>query len=143
MMSNLLRVLTNVQSRHLSTTRLLLKKGIDYSKVPTLDEDDLEEQFVRGSGPGGQSVNKTNNCVVIKHKPTGIVSKCHDSRSQSENRKLARQKLITQLDNLLNKEMSIEAQTSRLLKSKAIKEDKKKEKLRLLKAQWKEREGIT
>lgn len=44
-------------------------------KFPDLHGDDLEEEFVRGSGPGGQSVNKTANCVVLKHKPTGIVVK--------------------------------------------------------------------
>lgn len=44
---------------------------IDRSRVPKLIEEDLEEAFVRGSGPGGQSVNKTANCVVLKHKPTG------------------------------------------------------------------------
>ena len=38
-------------------------------------QDDLEEQFVKGGGPGGQSINKTSNCVVLKHKPTGIVVK--------------------------------------------------------------------
>lgn len=39
---------------------------------PELDETELEEQFVRGTGPGGQSVNKTANCVVLKHVPTGV-----------------------------------------------------------------------
>lgn len=47
------------------------KKTIDYSRVPNLIEKDLEEQFVRGDGPGGQSVAKTSNCVVLRHKPTG------------------------------------------------------------------------
>jgi RF-1 domain len=45
------------------------------SSLPTLDEDDLEESFVHGGGPGGQSVNKTSNCVVLKHRPTGFVVK--------------------------------------------------------------------
>lgn len=49
------------------------KHTLDYSRVPKLKEEDLDEQFVRGSGPGGQAVNKTNNCVVLVHKPTGIV----------------------------------------------------------------------
>ncbi|OCT98380.1 hypothetical protein XELAEV_18010612mg, partial [Xenopus laevis] len=40
-----------------------------------LDEKDLEEQFVRGHGPGGQATNKTSNCVVLKHVPSGIVVK--------------------------------------------------------------------
>ena len=37
-------------------------------------EQDLEESFVRGSGRGGQKVNKTNNCVYLKHIPTGIAA---------------------------------------------------------------------
>lgn len=49
------------------------KHSIDYSKVPVLIETDLDEQFVRGSGPGGQAVNKTANCVVLKHLPTGTL----------------------------------------------------------------------
>ena len=44
-------------------------------ELPVLDEKDLEEQFVRGSGPGGQATNKTSNCVVLKHIPTGLVVK--------------------------------------------------------------------
>ena len=39
--------------------------------MPKIHEKDLEEQFVSGSGPGGQNVNKSTNCVVLKHKPTG------------------------------------------------------------------------
>lgn len=42
---------------------------------PELKPEDLEESFVRGSGPGGQAVNKTSNCVVLKHKPSGIIVK--------------------------------------------------------------------
>ena len=40
-----------------------------------LNENDIEESFIKGSGPGGQSVNKTSNCVQLKHLPTGIVVK--------------------------------------------------------------------
>lgn len=43
--------------------------------LPVLDESDLEESFVHGQGPGGQSVNKTSNCVVLKHHPTGLIVK--------------------------------------------------------------------
>jgi protein subunit release factor B len=49
------------------------KHTVDYSRVPKLNEEELDEQFVKGSGPGGQAVNKTNNCVVLLHKPTGTV----------------------------------------------------------------------
>lgn len=56
-------------------------------------EQDLEESFVRGSGHGGQKVNKTNNCVYLKHIPTGIAVKCHIDRSREINRFLARREL--------------------------------------------------
>ncbi len=46
-------------------------------QLPELNEEDLEEMFVRGSGPGGQATNKTSNCVVLKHLPTGITVKVH------------------------------------------------------------------
>lgn len=47
------------------------KHTIDYTKVPKLDENDLSEKFVAGSGPGGSAVNKNSNCVVLTHNPTG------------------------------------------------------------------------
>lgn len=48
-----------------------IKKQLDYSKVPALIEAELEVQQVKGSGPGGQKVNKTSSCIVLKHIPTG------------------------------------------------------------------------
>ena len=67
-----------------------------------LNEKDLEEKFVKGSGPGGQSVNKTNNCVQLTHKPTGISVTSHEQRELKSNRKSARKKLIEKLDILYN-----------------------------------------
>ena len=52
-----------------------MARSVHTAVYPDLDEDELEEMFVRGSGPGGQAVNKTSNCVVLKHTPTGIVVK--------------------------------------------------------------------
>ncbi|XP_005989011.1 mitochondrial translation release factor in rescue [Latimeria chalumnae] len=66
--------------------------------LSALNEDELEEQFVKGHGPGGQATNKTNNCVVLKHIPSGIVVKCHQTRSVEENRKLARQIMQEKVD---------------------------------------------
>lgn len=119
------------------------KYTVDYSRVPKIKEDDLDEQFVKGSGPGGQAVNKTNNCVLLLHKPTGIVVKCHQSRLQEENRKLARKILITKLDNFLNGEVSIEAQETAIQKKKSDEKTRRQRKLAELKAKWKETEGLT
>lgn len=78
-------------------------------QFPEIHENELEETFVRGSGPGGQSVNKTANCCVLKHKPTGIIVKCHETRSLDDNRKRARQILQEKLDNFLHGENSFSA----------------------------------
>jgi len=56
-------------------------------------EADLEERFVTSGGPGGQNVNKTATCVVLRHVPTGIEVKMQKARSQSLNRFYARRRL--------------------------------------------------
>ena len=60
-------------------------------------EEDLEEQFVRSSGKGGQHVNKSSTCVVLRHRPTGLEVKCMRERSQSVNRFLARRELLEKI----------------------------------------------
>ncbi len=64
-------------------------------------EEDIEERFVRSSGPGGQHVNKVSTCVYLKHKPTGLEVKCQQSRSQSLNRFLARRALVELIEERL------------------------------------------
>jgi len=119
------------------------KRHLDYSNVPKLDEAELEEQFIRGSGPGGQATNKTNNAVLLKHKPTGLVVKCHETRSQWDNKKRAREIMVTKLDNLLNKERSIEAQIRDLEEKQQTRKDYKRKKLIEMKKVFREREGLT
>lgn len=118
------------------------KRYLDYSKVPTLDENDLEEKFVRGSGPGGQATNKTSNAVSLKHKPTGIVVKCHETRSLLKNQQRAREIMITKLDNLLNGDQSIEHQEYLLKKKLSLKKQQRQKKLAELKESFKIREGL-
>ncbi|XP_077258836.1 mitochondrial translation release factor in rescue [Temnothorax americanus] len=119
------------------------KRYLDYSNVPKVDEADLEEQFIRGSGPGGQATNKTSNAVLLKHKPTGLVVRCHETRSQWDNKKRARELLVTKLDNLLNKERSIEAQIRALEEKQQTRRDYKRRKLNEMKKAFREREGLT
>ncbi|KAI1647205.1 RF-1 domain-containing protein [Daldinia loculata] len=63
-------------------------------------EEDIEESFLKGSGPGGQKINKTNSAVQLKHLPTGLVIKSQATRSRSQNRVIARQLLADKLDQL-------------------------------------------
>ncbi|KAI1876443.1 hypothetical protein JX265_003969 [Neoarthrinium moseri] len=63
-------------------------------------EGEIEESFLKGSGPGGQKINKTNSAVQLKHGPTRLVVKCQATRSRTENRKIARQLLADKLDDL-------------------------------------------
>jgi protein subunit release factor B len=63
-----------------------------------ITESELVEKFVRGSGSGGQKVNKTSNCVFLKHLPSGVTVKCQLDRSREMNRFLARRELCEQLE---------------------------------------------
>lgn len=58
-----------------------------------LREEDLEEQFIRSGGAGGQKVNKSATCVYLRHRPTGLEVKMQSARSQGLNRFQARRRL--------------------------------------------------
>ena len=63
-------------------------------------EEDLEESFIMGGGPGGQKTNKTSSVVRLSHEPSGVAVKVGESRSREDNRWLARRMLAeTILDN--------------------------------------------
>ena len=71
---------------------------LERMKQLNVSEDDLEEKFIRSSGPGGQKTNKTSTCVSLRHVPTDIVVKCQKERSQPLNRFFARRLLLDQIE---------------------------------------------
>ncbi|ODQ51952.1 hypothetical protein SAICODRAFT_20269 [Saitoella complicata NRRL Y-17804] len=93
-------------------------------------ESEIVEQFIRGSGPGGQKINKTSSTVLLQHKPTGIVVRCQETRSRDQNRKVARKILAERIDQLENgPESKKEKKREKLAKKKANKKKKAKRKL--------------
>ena len=96
---------------------------------PKILETDIEEAFLKGSGPGGQKINKTSSAVQLKHLPTGIVVKCQETRSRQLNRKFARNILAEKLDVLEKGEDSrtaIKTERARAKKASASKKAKRK-----------------
>ena len=89
-----------------------------------LNDNDIEESFVRGSGAGGQKVNKTSNCVALLHTPTGVRVDCQDTRSLQQNRKIARKRLKEKLDLFWNGSNSKQSM-------KQVQASKKKKKTKL------------
>ena len=59
---------------------------------------EVEGAFIRGSGPGGQKVNKASSTVTLRHRPTGTEVRCQRERSQSANRAWAWEELCRRLE---------------------------------------------
>ena len=91
---------------------------------------------MKGSGPGGQSVNKTNNRVELRHKKTGIVIQCHETRSLERNRVIARSRLLEKLRSLYKPEDS-QAEKVKKEKQKRKQHYDRKRKLKELAAEEK------
>jgi len=60
--------------------------------------EDIEETFIRGSGPGGQKINKTSSTVRLVHRPSGLEVRCQEERSQAQNRATAMERLLATLE---------------------------------------------
>lgn len=107
-----------------------LKKAKELNIKP----EDIEEQFVRGSGHGGQKVNKTSSTVRLKHLPTGIEVRCQKHREREKNRMSGYKLLINKIEELVRGEESEKAKKiHKLRKQKQRRSKRAKEKILKLK----------
>lgn len=91
---------------------------------------DISEQFVRGSGPGGQKINKTNSVVLLRHAPTGIEVRCQKHREQSKNRTSAYKLLILKIEEKkLGAQSAMAKKIFKLRKQKQKRSKRAKEKM--------------
>ena len=113
--------------RPFTTLHSLFEKPLPQRKI--VPEDEIDESFLKGSGPGGQKINKTSSAVQLKHLPTGIVVKSQATRSREQNRKYARQLLSEKLDEIEKGDQSrtaIKTERARAKKASASKKSKRK-----------------
>jgi protein subunit release factor B len=90
-----------------------------------LSEGDLQETFIRSSGPGGQKVNKTATCVYLVHVLSGLSVKCQKTRSQAMNRFLARRILLDRMERLQKGQVDAERKRIEKLKRQKRKRSKR------------------
>jgi protein subunit release factor B len=108
-----------------------------------IKETDIDEHFVRSSGAGGQKVNKTSSCVVLKHHPSGLEVKCQIDRSQLVNRYLARRILVEKLEKMiLGRKSEVEKRRWKIRKQKAKRSKRAKEKMLADKRHQAEKKGL-
>ncbi|HTB21901.1 MAG TPA: peptide chain release factor-like protein [bacterium] len=95
-----------------------------------LKEEDLDEQFVRSGGAGGQNVNKVSTCVVLVHRPSGLMVRCQQERSQGLNRFLARRLLAAKVaEKILGEISKKKSEAEKIRRQKRKRSRRAKEKM--------------
>ena len=103
---------------------------LNLAKELNIHPNDIEEFFTRGSGSGGQKINKTSSCVELTHHPTGITVRMQRHREQSRNRISAYKLLIDKIEEKKKgKQSKIAQKIFKLRKQKQRRTRKSKEKM--------------
>ena len=93
-------------------------------------EEDLVEEFTKGSGPGGQKINKSSVVVLLTHLSSGLQVRCQQTRSQALNRYYARKSLVDKLAEKILGEKSAKQQAFEKIRRQKRKRSKRaKEKM--------------
>ena len=93
-------------------------------------EDDLEESFIMGGGPGGQKTNKTSSVVRLSHGPSGVAVKVGESRSREDNRWLARRMLAETIrDNEHKRKSAARQKAEKIRRQKRRRSRRQKQKM--------------
>uniref|UniRef100_A0A914YVM0 Prokaryotic-type class I peptide chain release factors domain-containing protein n=1 Tax=Panagrolaimus superbus TaxID=310955 RepID=A0A914YVM0_9BILA len=115
------------------SAKILLK---DYV-FPEIRKEDCEQKYISGWGPGGQKVNTAQNAVMLKHKPTGITVKVHESRLLPENINIAFERIKLAVDQHINGENCYQSQFQKLQKEIEAKRNQQRKRKRLVKKNFK------
>ena len=107
--------------------------GQKYQKIAKeigCNPKDVEEHFTRGSGHGGQNINKSTNCVELHHKPTSINVRYQHHRGLQQNRKEAWELLIVKVEERIKgKESELASKRHKIEKQKQRRSRRAKEKM--------------
>ena len=95
--------------------------------------EEVEERFVRGTGAGGQKINKTSSTVWLRHRPTGTEVRCQRERSQRINRLLAWTELAERLEGR-RAEQANQARAARELVRRQKRQKSRGQKVRMIEA---------
>lgn len=96
----------------------------------SLFEDDLEESFILGGGPGGQKTNKTSSVVRLVHAPSGLAVRVGESRSRETNRWIARRELAeTVLEREHRRKSEVRQKAEKIRRQKRRRSRRQKQKM--------------